>query len=269
MKAKLKIHVPAKTFPTPIARTWRSPDGTIVLHQAAAFDLLPELAGVDAIICDPPYGVTDCSWDQAPDTKQLGELIGRAVKPAAVIAMFATQPFANDLITTWRKSFRYELVWRKNRPVGFLNANRQPLRQHELVLIFCTKLGSSTYNPQKTAGKPYTTKAAKEISQVYRSHRPVDHINPGERHPTSVLAFDHDSVRIHPTQKPLALCEWLVKSYTNEGELVADVYFGSAATAVACWRTGRRFVGCERDPEIFARAVARLETETHQRKAAA
>jgi site-specific DNA-methyltransferase (adenine-specific) len=244
-------------------RKWTSPCGSVVLHRADCFDFLQAAPAHSyaAVVTDPPYGSTDCRWDRPFDLVQWWQLVEAATAPAGVVASFAAQPFATNLIHANRRAFRYELVWRKNRPVGFLNANRQPLRDHELILIFCRQPGRSIYHPQKTPGKPYHVKNNTGKASVYRHHRRRETINHGDRHPRSVLAIDEpERGRWHPTQKPVALCEFLVRSYTGPGDIVLDPFAGSGSTALACLAAGRRFVGCERDPENFARAVERLKS---------
>lgn len=251
----------------PRKRFWKSQDGAIELHHSDCFAFLehrPELQFA-AVVTDPPYGSTDCAWDKCCDLDAWWKLINQATPPTAVVASFAAQPFATDMINSNRRGFRYELVWEKTRAVGFLNANRQPLRAHELILVFCRRPGSSVYHPQKTKGKPYKVVNHGGSCRVYARHVRRASVNHGDRHPRSVLAIDEPGRgRWHPTQKPVALCEWLVLSYSNAGDTVFDPFMGSASTAVACARTGRRFVGCERDPENFERAVERLRLEQAQ-----
>lgn len=242
-------------------RCWKSRDGKITLYNADCFDVFARYgeAAFDAVVTDPPYGSTDCRWDKPFDLAAWWRELDRVTGPAAVVASFAAQPFATNLIASNRKGFRYELVWRKSRPVGFLNANRQPLRDHELIVIFCRQPGRSIYNPQKTAGKPYRSRNQGKAS-VYAHHVRIDTINHGDRHPRSVLAIDEAGRgRWHPTQKPVPLCEWLVRSYTRPKDTVFDPFAGSASTAIACRQSGRQFVGCEKDLTIFARAVKRLK----------
>lgn len=243
-------------------RCWKSKDRSIELFHQDCFEFLAARSGrkYDAVITDPPYGSTDCRWDKTFDLEAWWQLIDGCTTDKAIVASFAAQPFATNLIISNRKSFRYELVWRKVRPVGFLNANRQPLRDHELIVVFCCRPGQSTYNPQKTAGKPYRVAHGGSTS-IYRRHKRIESINHGDRHPRSVLVLDEPGRgRWHPTQKPVVLCEWLVKSYTNQGETVLDPFAGSASTAIACRNSGRRFIGCEKDPDNFRRAVDRLSS---------
>jgi len=242
-------------------RRWNSRCGAVALYHTDCFDFLAgcPAGAFSAVVTDPPYGSTDCRWDKPFDLARWWQLVDRATSPAAVVASFAAQPFATNLINSNRKAFRYELVWKKTRPVGFLNANRQPLRDHELIVVFCRRPGRSIYHPQKTPGKPYHTKNHGKAN-VYARHERCETINHGDRHPRSVLAIDEPGRgRWHPTQKPVALCEWLVRSYTSPGDTVVDPFAGSCSTALACLASGRRFVGCERDPKNFRRAVERLQ----------
>lgn len=239
---------------------WVSPCGRVRLVRGNCLQKLRQIRDIDAIVTDPPYGVIDCAWDVAPPLDELRERLAEASKPKANWVVFATQPFANDLITAWRKLFRYELVWVKNRPVGFLNANRQPMRKHELILLFGRAKGAAVYHPQMTAGKPYKNNGDNSTN-VYRcvgKRGPI--VNTGTRHPTSVIAIDEAKRgQYHPTQKPVPLLEWLVRSYSDPDDLICDPYSGSATTAIACKNTGRRFIGFERDPKNFKVAVRRLE----------
>lgn len=220
---------------------------------------LPD-ASVQTVINDLPYGVTDCAWDKKLDLAAWWTQIDRVTLETGIVVCFATQPFATELINSRRKQFRYDLVWDKVAPVGFLNANRQPLRLHEYLLVFCRKPGQSIYNPQKTPGKPYTARLKPRHGGVYRSHGAVVTVNTGDRHPTSILRHSKPAgpSRLHPTEKPLSLCKWLVLSYSRPGGLILDPTMGSAPVGEAALAAGRRFVGIEQDPEIFQIAKTRL-----------
>lgn len=214
---------------------------------------------VSAVLTDHPYGSTDCHWDRRVDLAAWWAQVDRVTTETAVVASFAAQPFATDLINSNRRAFRYELVWDKVSPVGFLNANRQPMRVHELLLVFCRRPGGSYYDPQKRPGKPYHAKLSASRTSVYRRHRAVEVINTGTRHPTSILRYPKPSRgRLHPTEKPLSLCEWMVLSYTRPGTVVLDPFAGSMPIGQAALMHGRRFIGFERDPEIFAKGQGRL-----------
>lgn len=215
---------------------------------------------VHTVLTDPPFGSTDCPWDRRVDLSAWWEQVDRVTTETSVVACFAAQPFATDLINSRRKAFRYELVWDKLAPVGFLNANRQPMRVHELLLIFCRRPGGSTYFPQFTPGKPYRTKGSSNRTAVYRSHGAHETINPGRRHPTSILRFAKPSgqVRRHPTEKPVPLMTWMVLSYSRPLTVILDPFMGSGSTGEAALAKGRRFIGIEKDKTIFQVAKARL-----------
>lgn len=247
---------------SPVPQTSPAQPIQVELRHGDAYQLLPSLpdASIDLVATDPPYGSTDCGWDHKIDLREFWAQMWRVLTPAGVAVVFAAQPFATDVINAARKHFRYELVWFKARKVGFLNANLQPLRQHELILVFNRQPKRSKYRPQLTAGSPYHTKG-KTPTRVYRKIKNQDRetINLGTRHPTSVLQLnDFGGRRVHPTQKPTDLCRWIVRSYSDPGDLVLDPFAGSASTGVACQAEGRRFIGFERDPEIHAVAAARL-----------
>lgn len=224
---------------------------------------------VHAVITDPPYGSTDCAWDRRVDLTLWWEQVDRVSTETSVVACFAAQPFATDLINSRRKAFRYDLVWDKQQAVGFLNANRQPLRAHELLLVFCRSPGKSVYRPQFTPGRPYITRAHDRMnaSPIYRKRKRVDTINDGRRHPTSILRYPKPSKaeRRHPTQKPLGLLTWLVNSYSLPGQTILDPFAGSGSTGVAAVQAGRRFIGIERDPTNYRAAFEWLSTVVKHR----
>ena len=239
-----------------------SKDANCRLYCADYLDAMSTLAyrSVHAVLTDHPYGSTDCAWDQRVDLAAWWREVDRVTMETAVVASFAAQPFATDLINSNRRAFRYELVWDKVLPVGFLNANRQPMRVHELLLVFCRRPSGSIYNPQKRPGKPYVMRKRADRGSVYRAHGAHLTVNTGTRHPLSILRFAKPNARdrIHPTEKPLALCEWIVKSFTRPGCTVLDSFMGSASFGEAALKNGRRFIGIERDPTIFRTAAARL-----------
>jgi hypothetical protein len=200
-----------------VSKAWKSADGSIQLINGDCMELLADVSPetIRAVLTDHPYGSTDCHWDKVVDLAAWRKAIDRVTPPNAIVASFAAQPFATDLINSTARAFRYELVWHKAKAVGFLNANRQPLRGHELIMVFCRQPGKSTYNPQKTPGKPYRV-TAKPKTAIYRDRKFILSQKHGDRHPTSFLA--HNSIggkRCHPTQKPLPMCEWMVRSYLN------------------------------------------------------
>jgi site-specific DNA-methyltransferase (adenine-specific) len=224
-------------------------------------DIMPTLpdSSVDMVLADLPYGVTQNSWDQIIPFDQLWGEYRRVTKTNAAIVLTATQPFAAQLIASNYKMFRYDLVWQKNKSTGFLNANRMPLRQHELILVFYHRL--PTYHPQKTTGhSPVNsfTKHTSDGSNYGKTKRGIQGGGQTDRHPTSVIEFpvvNNDAkVKLHPNQKPVELFEYLIRTFTDPGDVVLDNCIGSGTTAVACLNTGRHFIGIEEDSE-FCRAA--------------
>lgn len=184
-------------------------DAKYTVFHGDCLDVMRTFAdrSVHMVCTDPPYGSTDCHWDQCVDLSAWWEQVDRITTETSVVACFAAQPFATDLINSRRKSFRYELVWHKIAPVGFLNANRQPMRVHELLMVFCRKPGNSVYDPQFTEGTPYRTSPKRTTGSVYRPYKAVAVVNPGRRHPTSILrhAKPVGRARLHPTEKPVSI----------------------------------------------------------------
>ena len=213
---------------------------------------------VDMILCDLPYGVTKNKWDTIIPFDPLFNEYNRVIKDNGAIIIFAQQPFTTDLINANRKFFRYPMVWIKGRAANFFNAKRMPLRTHEDVLVFYKKL--PTYNPQMTEGKPYFRRpsAPHFVSHLGKTMTTGRDNPTGERYPTTILEFKKEQ-GLHPTQKPVPLCEWLVKTYTNEGDLVLDNCMGCGTTGVACKKLDRRFVGWEMDEKYYKVASERIE----------
>ena len=297
---------------------------------------------VQLVCVDLPYGQTDCVWDCLIDLDKMWVQLKRIAKDNCQFVFFCTVKFGNTLINSNPKWFRYDIIWEKSSSVGYLNANKMPLRNHEMIYIFnncgeddidnCRNLemrayaekvytyidktpkqitdimgnrkaehffygtkssqfGLPTkatynkliehfnidkmegfipfdkllfenikmiYNPQKTEGKAYKTKAGRDLGEVYGNKKSSQNDNKGDRFPISILKFGYDKEKLHPTQKPVALCEWIVKTYSNEGDLVLDFTMGSASTIVACINTKRRYIGIEKDKTIFETAQKRI-----------
>lgn len=216
---------------------------------------------VDCIITDPPYGTTDCTWDKTVDLNLMWEQFLRVTKENAAIVIFSQMPFGAELVLSNKKIYRYEWIWQKNCAVGFMNAKKMPLRCHENILVFYRKL--PTYNPQFTQGKPYLRKNY-AFSLIYSNQKSVTTNNAdGKRYPVDILKFNIPKKRTekqpHPTQKPVALIEYLIKTYTNEGEIVLDPFIGSGTTAVACIKSDRNFVGYELDEKYFEICQKRID----------
>lgn len=288
---------------------------------------------VDLILVDLPYGQTQCDWDIKIDLKMMWDNLNKICRDYSKMVFFCTTKFGNELINSNRDAFRYDLVWEKSTPVGFLSCNSQPLRKHEMIYIFSnnisklendielkeyfkkifnfinlkksditknkgfdhcfrstqfsipveknynklidlykinemkdfktyneiSELTKKIYNPQMTIGKPYIKKDSISLkTNVYGNKINTATINNGERYPVSILKYNSPYHPIHNTQKPIELCEWLIKSYSNEGDLVLDFTAGSMTCAVACINTNRRFIMIEKDEEIFNLGKARL-----------
>lgn len=212
---------------------------------------------IDMVLCDLPYGVTSRNkWDCIIPFEPLWKQYKRIIKENGVIALTAIQPFTSITVLSNLSWFKYEWIWRKQQGTGFLNAKKQPLRNHESVLIFYKQ--QPTYNPQFTEGKPYTCKSGKASSN-YNEQISVVTENEGKRYPLTVLDFAYDKKKLHPTQKPVALFEYMIKTYTNIGETVLDNCMGSGTTGVACKNLNRNFIGIELDENYFNIAKERID----------
>lgn len=316
------------------------------LYNDDCFNVFPKInkASIDLFVLDLPYNQTACNWDTPIDLNQMWVDIKRIMKPSAIIVFFCTTKFGNSLINSNPKWFRYDIVWEKSRKVGYLSANKMPLRQHEMIYIFSgaevddidlirnkelreyaqkvfdyiDKPGSiinkelghqkadhfsrfkstqfrlpiettydelienyainemqgfktyeemknleqrSTYNPQKTEGKAYKSKdRINKKADLYhkREYKMTATKDTTHRYPSSILKFNNPAKSIHSTQKPTDLLEWIIKTYSNEGETIMDFTMGSGSTGEACKNTNRKFIGIERDEEIFNIAKERL-----------
>ena len=230
-----------------------------MLHLGDCLDVMQGIpdGSVDMVMTDPPYGTTACKWDAVIPFEPMWAQLKRIVKPNGAIVLMASQPFTSALIMSNVVMFRYDLKWIKTQATGFYNANRMPLRAHEDIIVFYQSLPS--YNPQKTAGEPYVQKRG-SASEVYQGKDLSVTVNEtGMRHPLSWRVFQRDADKTHPTQKPVALMEYLIRTYTNPGETVLDFTCGSGTTGVACVNTSRKFIGIERDPEYFTVAQSRIQ----------
>lgn len=218
---------------------------------------------IDCIITDLPYGRTACKWDIVIPFDKLWEQYNRVIKDNGAIILFGRQPFSSALIMSNLKMFRYEIIWEKDKGTDFGNSNRKILNAHENILIFYKK--QPTYNKQMQKGKPY-----KRLNYCKNNKGDINFasdnsgifINNGERTPKSVIKIARDNItagkNLHPTQKPVALLEYLIRTYTNEGETVLDNCMGSGSTGVACKNLNRKFIGIEKDEKYFELAKGRL-----------
>ena len=240
----------------------------MMLHLGDCLDVMRDIpdGSVDAVICDPPFGTTACKWDSVIPFEPMWAQLKRIVKPNGAIVLMAQTPFDKMLGASNITDLRYEWIWQKESGSGHLNAKRAPMKNHENVLVFYAN--APTYNPQMRLGfKPYTQAQGKTKSQNYGSQTGALTVSNGERYPLSVLEFARDKGKSHPTQKPVALMEYLIRTYTNPGETVLDFTMGSGTTGVAAANTERRFIGIERDPNYFDVAVKRTREAVEQASA--
>ena len=213
---------------------------------------------IDMILCDLPYGTTACKWDTIIPFEPLWEQYKRVIKDNGAIVLTASQPFTSALTMSNVKMFKYDFVWVKPQGVDPFMSKIRPLNNIEDILVFCKT--KTKYNPQKTEGKPYhvirdKTPRMKETNNAVM--RQTETVNSGERLPIRTLYFNQQK-GIHPTQKPVALFEYLIKTYTNEGATVLDNCMGSGTTAIACMNTNRNYIGYELDKKYFDIANERI-----------
>lgn len=214
---------------------------------------------VDMILCDLPYGTTACKWDSILPFDELWKHYKRVIKPNGAIVLFCSQPFTSALIMSNPNDFKYCWTWDKVKPNGHLVAKIRPMQRTEDIAVFGN--GKIKYNPQMTKrDKPKKSKEYSRTEIMGGEQTNFEERTLNEKYPQSVLEFSNASQveKLHPTQKPVALMEYLVKTYTNEGETVLDNCMGSGTTGVACKKTGRHFIGIEKDPKYFEIAVSRV-----------
>ncbi len=238
------------------------------IKQGDCLELMQELPdqSVHMILCDLPYGVTKNVWDKQIMLDKLWMQYKRIIKPHGVVALFGQGVFFADIVNSNRKWFRYDIVWDKVLVSGFLNANRMPLRCHEQIAIFYKHL--PTYNPQFWQGRPIHGSSGlhyrkREINHNYGKFRRISARPAGttEHYPTSIIHVPkyHPSATTHPTEKPIELLKYLVKTYTNEGDIVLDNCLGCGGTAVACVQTSRHYIGYELMPDYVKTARQRVQ----------
>lgn len=237
-----------------MARTYMRQGDCIELMQA-----LPD-ASIDLILCDLPYGTTQNKWDSVIPFDRLWVEYRRVGKPNCAFVLTAAQPFTSALVMSNPSMFKYDWTWRKEKGTGHLNAKKMPMRDKEDVLVFYAE--QPTYNPQFGEGKPYDGAARvgkKQQTDNYGKYAAVREDNDGKRYPKQVIEFNSvGRGGEHPTQKPVSLMEYLIRTYTNEGEVVLDNCMGSGTTGVACMNLGRHFIGFEKDETYFAAAKTRV-----------
>ena len=237
----------------------------VSLYNGDCLELIKDVpsGSIDLILTDPPYGTTNCKWDIIIPFEPMWQQIKRIIKPNGAVCLFGSEPFSSALRMSNIKDFKYDWYWQKTTPTGFLNAKKQPLRNIETISVFYSK--QPTYNPQKTYGHKRKVSLAKHKQNCKKAEEYNDYglasYDSTERYPTQILQFNTDRQKsaLHPTQKPVALLEYLIKTYTNDGETVLDFTMGSGSTGVACVNTNRNFIGIELDEGYFQIAKERIE----------
>lgn len=237
------------------------------IHQGDCLELMKDIPdkSVDMILCDLPYGTTQCKWDSIIDLKLLWEQYERIIKDNGAIVLTASQPFTSALVMSNIKMFKYQWIWEKQKATRFLDCNRRPLQANEEILVFYKK--QPVYNPQMREGEPYDkgfrrSNADKSQAEIYGTFKGARIVNKtGKRYPRTVIKFNtaEGDGKFHPTQKPVALFEYLIKTYSNEGDLVLDNCAGSGTTAIACIKLNRNYILMEREEEYIKIINARIK----------
>ena len=231
---------------------------------------------IDAIITDPPYGTTACKWDSVINFELMWEQLNRIIKPNGAIVLFGSEPFSSALRMSNIKNYKYDWIWEKSKGAGFLNAKNAPLKYHENILVF--SLGKTAnnnknrmeYYPQGLVNeqrlRTYSEKDSNTVIGTRPSRKKTNYIQEKKGYPKTILKFNSLLKQIHPTQKPLLLMEYLVRTYTNENETVLDFTMGSGSTGVAAKNLNRNFIGIEQDEKYFEIATDRISKEEKQLK---
>ena len=241
------------------------------LYQGDCLKVMDEIpdGAIDLVLCDPPYGTTSCKWDTVIDLDLMWSQLKRVIKKNGAIVLFGSEPFSSRLRMSNIKQYKYDLVWDKLVSGSPGTAKYRPMPAHENILIF--GVGRTVYNPQMKPGKPYVDKRdearAGRSDVMFEKLRNTPRVNKGTRFPTSVFSMSRPKERkngifsktLHPTQKPVALMEYLIRTYTNPGETVLDFTMGSGTTGVAARRLARYFIGIELDDKYFQIAKNRIE----------
>jgi site-specific DNA-methyltransferase (adenine-specific) len=223
---------------------------------------------IDMILCDLPYGTTQCKWDSIIPFDKLWEQFHRVIKKNGVMALTASQPFTSFVVRSNVKNFKYSWIWEKSKATGYLNAKKRPMNAHEDVLIFSK--GTPRYFPQMTNGEPYNKGKAHRPTDVYGKQKSVlVEDKKGIRYPRSVQYFktaESEGEVIHPTQKPISLFEYLIRTYSLENEIILDACMGSGSTAIACINTNRKYIGYELDTKYYNDSLTRISNSAKDKK---
>lgn len=233
-------------------------DENVMLIQGDCLEVMPKLKRkFDAIITDPPYGTTVCRWDTVIPFDKMWKCVNLLIKDNGAILLFGSQPFTTVLNYSNLKFYRYEWIWIKNNTTGFQLANKMPLKKHEIISVFYKKL--PTYNPQGLLPYGKTNRRGSVGNGGHLATECNEYTQEFTNYPTQILEFKYDVEKFHPTQKPVALLEYLIKTYTNEGETVLDFTSGSGTALIAALNTGRRAVGIEMDEKYCQITVDRIK----------
>jgi site-specific DNA-methyltransferase (adenine-specific) len=236
------------------------------LYNDDCFNVFPKIKDktINLFLLDLPYGQTACKWDSVIDLDKMWIEVKRMMKPNGIIVFFCTAKFGNTLINSNPKWFAYDLIWKKSKKVGFFSTNYRELRQHENIYIFKNKQGA--YNAQMTprdkdykhSGKRSSEKHYSNLLECKKLYKKEDGMHPTSIIENTLLEYNNPTKSIHPTQKPVELCEYLINTYSNEDDVVMDFTMGSGTTGIACSNTNREFIGVEMDKEIFDIAEKRI-----------
>ena len=230
----------------------------IDLHNGDCLEVMKGIpdGSVDCVITDPPYGTTACKWDTVIPFDLMWEQLNRIIKPNGAIVIFGSEPFSSALRMSNIKNYKYDWYWDKGQGTGFLNSKKMPLKSVENISVFQSRIN---YNPQMRTGfKPYSIKQGNTKTENYGKQTGALTVSTGERFPLTLIRFNRDRQKLHPTQKPVALLEYLIKTYTQEGETVLDFTMGSGSTMIACLNTNRKGIGIELDKHYFDIATKRI-----------
>jgi DNA modification methylase len=232
----------------------------IELIQGECLEKMKDIpdGSVDLVLTDPPYGTTACKWDSVIPFEPMWAQLHRIIKGNGAIVLFGSEPFSSALRMSNIKRYKYDWVWKKQKPTNFYNAKRQPLKEHENIVVFAEV--TPAYRPQGTTEVCVMSGRKNKSSNIYSKYDGGNYIQTVGNYPRTILEFptEGDKGRQHPTQKPVALLEYLIRTYTNEGETVLDFTMGSGSTGVACVNTGRNFIGIELDAGYFKIAEKRI-----------
>lgn len=231
----------------------------IQLFKGDCLEIMKDIPdkSVDMILCDLPYGTTACKWDTVIPFEPLWEQYNRVIKDNGAIVLFGSEPFSSALRMSNIKNYKYDWIWEKEQGANFMLCKYQPYKVHETISVFSKN--KHIYNPQMTVGKPYVSGKGTS-GDITGNIIKTQTKNNGTRYPRSIQKFNTDKSKgsLHPTQKPIALLEYLIKTYTNEGETVLDNTMGSGSTGEACLKTNRNFIGVEQDDKYFEIAYNRI-----------